>query len=183
VAHCPSCHPIVTPLIHTNIPKNIVEVQEFLLSKNMLSSKGESMIAVNDIEKNIVIFMCTTNLQFLSLVNTIYVDGTFTKFYIYTIFCQIFTIHGFFNNHYIPLVFCLLPSKCSEVYEYIFENIKRLCSNLNFEFCLVEINSDFEKSILNSASNIWPEIKLSTCRFHLEQCWFRKIQSWIKKYV
>jgi len=33
----------------TNIPKNIVEVQEFLESKNMLSSKGESMFAVNNI--------------------------------------------------------------------------------------------------------------------------------------
>jgi hypothetical protein len=61
-------------------------------------------------------------------------------------------------------VFCLLPSKCSEVNEYIVENIKRLCSNLNFEFSPVEIYSDFEKSILNSASNILPEIKLSTYR-------------------
>jgi hypothetical protein len=34
----------------------------------MLSYKGESMIAVNDIEKNIVIFTCTTILQFLSFV-------------------------------------------------------------------------------------------------------------------
>lgn len=163
------------PCRQTNIPKNIVEVQEFLVSNNMLSSKGESMIAVNDIEKNIVIFTCTTNLQFLSLVNTIYVDGTFT--YCTKFFCQLFTIHGFYNNHYIPLVFCLLPSKCCDVYEYVFENIKRLCSNLNFEFCPVEIYSDFEKSILNSASNIWPDIKLSTCRFHLGQCWYRKIQS------
>jgi hypothetical protein len=46
--------------IHTNIPKNIIEVQEFSLSNNMLSSKGESMIAVNDIQKNIIIFTCTT---------------------------------------------------------------------------------------------------------------------------
>ncbi|KAL4132259.1 hypothetical protein QTP88_009451 [Uroleucon formosanum] len=59
----------------------------------------------------------------------------------------------------------------------VFENIKRLCSNLNFKFCSVEIYSDFEKSILNSASNIWPDIKLSTCRFHLGQCRYRKIQS------
>jgi len=102
----------------------------------MLSSKGESMIAVNDIEKNIVIFTCTTNLQFLSLVNTIYVDGTFT--YCTKFFCQLFMIHGFYNNHYIPLVFCLLLSKCCDVYEYVFENIMRLCSNLNFEFCPVE---------------------------------------------
>jgi len=102
----------------------------------MLSSKGESMIAVNDIEKNIVIFTCTTNLQFLSLVNTIYVDGTFT--YCTKFFCQLFMIHGFYNNHYIPLVFCLLLSKRCDVYEYVFENIKRLCSNLNFEFCPVE---------------------------------------------
>jgi hypothetical protein len=42
--------------------KYIFEVQEFLLSKNMLSYKGESMIAVNDIEKKIVIFTYTTNL-------------------------------------------------------------------------------------------------------------------------
>jgi len=140
----------------TNIPKNIVEVQEFFVSNNMLSSKGKSMISVNDIEKKYFNFYCTTNLQFLSLVNTIYVDGTFT--YCTTCFCQLFTIHGFYYNHYILLVFCLLPSKCCDVYEYVFENIKRLCSNLNFEFCPVEIYSDFEKSILNSAFDIWPDI-------------------------
>lgn len=161
--------------IQKNIPKNVVEVQEFLQAENIISSKGESMVAVNDIENNIVIFTCTTNLQFLSLVKTIYVDGTFT--YCTKFFCQLFTIHGFYNNHYIPLIFCLLPSKCGEVYEYVFRNIKRLCSNLNLEFSPVEMYSDFEKSILNSASKIWPEIKLSTCRFHLGQCWYRKIQN------
>lgn len=34
----------------------------------------------------------------------------------------------------------------------------------------VEVYSDFEKSILNSASNIWREIKLSPCKFYLGQC-------------
>lgn len=70
------------------------------------------------------------------------------------------------------LIFLLLPSNSDEFYEYVFENIKCLYSNLNFEFSPILI---FKKSIINSAFNIWPEIKFSTCKFHLRQCWFRII--------
>jgi len=51
--------------IQTNISKNIVEVQEFLVSKNMLFSKGKSMIAVNDIKKKYCNFyVCQTSAVF-----------------------------------------------------------------------------------------------------------------------
>lgn len=68
------------------------------------------MVTVNDIENNIVIFTYTTNVSFLSLINTIYVDGTFT-YHTQFVF-QLFTIYGILNNHCIPLVYCLLLSKC-----------------------------------------------------------------------
>lgn len=80
--------------IRKNITKNIVEVQEFLRSENILSSKGESIVAVN--ENIINIFTCTKNMQFLSLMNSIYVDATFNT-YCKQLFCRLFTIHGFYK--------------------------------------------------------------------------------------
>lgn len=117
-----------------NISKIIVEIQEFLRIENILSSTGESMVAVDDllIEYNIVIFIFSTNSQFLSLVNTVYVNDT--CIYCTTYFCQIFTIYGFYNNPNIPLVFCLLPLKCGKDYKFVFQNIKCLYSNLNWVF-------------------------------------------------
>jgi len=61
-------------------------------------------------------FFCKTNLTLLSTVDTIYMDGTFQ--YCEGCFTQMFTIHGFQNGHYIPLIFCLLPDKKYETYFY-----------------------------------------------------------------
>lgn len=52
--------------IQRNFPQNVVEVQEFLQIENILSTKGQSKLAVSDIENNVVIFTCNTIFQFLS---------------------------------------------------------------------------------------------------------------------
>jgi hypothetical protein len=64
-------------------------------------------------DKNLVLFACKENLH-LSCDNThVFRDGAFRyapKFY-----CQLYTVHVFVNNFYVPIVYCLLPSENLEM--------------------------------------------------------------------
>jgi hypothetical protein len=55
---------------------------------------------------------------------SVFADGTYKcpKY-----FKQLYTIHGFKNGHYIPLVFCLLPSKSEACYRKMFSLLDDSC--------------------------------------------------------
>lgn len=53
---------------------------------------------------------------------TPYVDGTFS--YCPKFFKQFFIIHGFVNDFYVPLVFCILKDKFTDTYKQAFSCIK-----------------------------------------------------------
>lgn len=128
----------------------------------------------NDSLNNLIIFSCKENLSFLCGSETIYADGTFnycTKF-----FTQLFTVHGFQNGHYIPLVFCLLKDKQSKTYELCFLTLVNLCKSVNLIFKPKAVIIDFEKAIHTAATNVWDNAQIVGCRFHLGQAWWRKIQ-------
>jgi hypothetical protein len=129
---------------------------------------------VNDKEKHIIIFSCHTNLKFLSTCSRICVDGTFS--YCTKFFKQLFTIHGYKNGHYVPLVFALLTDKTVQTYEHCLQLVTSLCSSRQLIFAPIEIVIDFEKAIHQAVLNIWPNVIIIECRFHLTQAWWRKIQ-------
>lgn len=88
-------------------PTNIVDAHNALNSIDVKTKQSENFLLVNDEKENIIIFSCCeTNLLFLSTVYNIYMDGTFdcsTRF-----FLQFFSIHGYLNGYYVPLVFLLI---------------------------------------------------------------------------
>ncbi|CAG2190565.1 unnamed protein product [Mytilus edulis] len=99
-----------------NLPKSREEVHTLFEGYPVQTSKFENFLQVNDRENGIIIFTCTTNLECLCYVEEIFMDGTFKfcpKFFkqLY----HVYTIHGFKNGNYIPLVFILLTGK-SEKY-------------------------------------------------------------------
>ena len=104
----------------------------------------------------------------------IYADGTFT--YCAKYFTQVFTLHGFQNGHYIPLVFCLLIDKSIKSYELCFKKIVTECSKMNLVFKPTKFVIDFEQAIHRAVKSLWPETTVVGCRFHLSQAWWRKIQ-------
>jgi hypothetical protein len=60
-------------------------------------------VLCNDSESGIILFGCEANLKFLCTVSEeIFADGTYKCCPKY--FKQLYTIHGFKNGHYIPLV-------------------------------------------------------------------------------
>jgi len=158
-----------------NIPQSYDEVHKVLNDLNIKTNRQENFLLINDNQYNIVIFCTVENLNFLSNMNTFYVDGTFKS--CPKIFMQMFTIHTIHNNHYIPLIFCLLPNKQKEIYTQTFRMLCNECEKLNLKFLPQTIYVDFEEAIHNSILSVWPEINIKGCRFHLGQSWWRKIQN------
>ena len=156
------------------LPKSREEVQEILNSIEIKTIKDESFMLCNDISENIVIFSCKTNLDFMSKQQVLYMDGTFE--YCTKIFVQLFSIHVFTNNMYVPVVFCLLKDKKKTTYIQMFRLLVEKCNLLGYTLKPDKIVIDFEVSIHISVKEVWPDVKLIGCRFHLAQAWWRKIQ-------
>lgn len=157
------------------LPKNMDEVFQVLDSLQPKTCKNETFLLVNDSINKIVVFSCYTNLYFLCSVDTVYMDGTFN--YSSKFFTQFFTIHGYKNGHYVPLIFCLLPNKNQSVYEMLFKILIDKCYEFSLLLHLKYIVIDFELAIHNAVKNTWQNVDIIGCRFHLCQSWFRKIQS------
>jgi len=155
-------------------PTCISEVHDIVDFLKPITSKNENFLMINDINSNIIIFSCETNLSFLCKSETVYIDGTFS--YCPIFFLQLFTLHGFINNHYVPLVFCLLPDKKQETYFKVLSAITTKCDEYNLILNPKIITIDFEIAIHNTVKLVWPSCAIKGCRFHLTQSWYRKIQ-------
>ena len=85
----------------------------------VVANRDDDFVLCNDSESGIILFGCEANLKFICTVSEgIFADGTYKCCPKY--FKQLYTIHGFKNGHYIPLVFCLLPSKSEACYRKMF---------------------------------------------------------------
>lgn len=157
------------------LPKNEQDVYVAIENLCVKTNKEEEFCIKLSATDKIIIFSCFTNLHYLCSLETVYMDGTFqfcTQF-----FHQMFTIHGFDNGHYVPLVFNLITNKTTECYINIFKSIKQKCEEHNLTFEPKQVVIDFEYAIHNACIAVWPNINIVGCKFHLHQSWFRKIQS------
>lgn len=161
--------------VYPKLPQDLNEVHTVLDSIEVNTVLGENFLLLNDISNGIVMFSCDENIQFLSKLHTLYVDGTFN--YCAKYFCQLFTIHGIHNDHYIPLVFFLLKDKNQITYKRAFIELKNYCLKFTQVFEPEMIFVDFEKAIHNAILEVWTKVKIMGCRFHLGQSWWRKIQT------
>lgn len=161
--------------LQPKLPKNSFEVMQVLDTLHLETIKNEPFLAINNVEDQIIIFSCTSNLQHLCESEKIYLDGTFT--YCTKFFLQLFTLHIIKNGHYIPLAFCLLPNKLEKTYKKLFELLRNKCEQCKFTLAPKHAVVDFEIAIHNAIKSVWPNVKLVGCRFHLRQAWFRKIQN------
>lgn len=161
--------------VQPRLPSSISDVLHILPTLNLRTIKNEPFLLVTDKINNIVVFSCDTNLKFMCNSEKVYLDGTFR--YCTKYFLQLFTIHVVENGHYIPVAFCLLPNKLRSTYERLFVILKEKCCNANLIFAPKIIVADYELAIHKAISAQWPTTKITGCRFHLGQAWYRKIQS------
>jgi hypothetical protein len=104
-------------------------------------------------------------------VKEIFIDGTFKccpKF-----FEQLYTIHGYSNGHYIPLVFALLVSKSEDTYRKFLQHVIDICSARNLTFKPAVVHVDLEITVHNVFRQMFSETSIQCCRFHLGQSWWK----------
>jgi len=158
------------------LPKNRKDVHDVVDEVNTKTNKDESLLLINDRDAEIIIFSTYLNMECLcNSMSELFIDGTFMCCPRY--FYQLYTIHGCKNGNYVPLLYCLLPSKSEACYTKMWSLLLDYCQNKGLHLQPNIIHVDFEKAMHNSVKNLFPETQLDCCRFHLGQCWWRKIQS------
>ena len=116
--------------LHPAQPKNKAEFHSILDDIGVVTNKDDDFVLCNDSQSGIILFGCEVTLIFLCTVSEeIFADGTYKCCPKY--FKQLYTIHGFKNGHYIPLVFCLLPSKSEACYRKMFSLLDDSCKRFN----------------------------------------------------
>lgn len=151
------------------LPKSSREVQEALKKIVMKTIKNEEFLLKNDVNNGLVMFSCDSNLKYLCERDIILMDGTFE--YAPKYFTQLFTIHGYCDGSYTPLVFFLLKDKKKQTYCDIFGILKEECGKRQLCFNPKIVVVDFEHAIHEGVRLAFPGIKLVGCRFHLAQSW------------
>lgn len=161
--------------VYPTLPKTIDAVHIALDKLSPTTSENENFLLVNDKTENLVVLSCSTNLKFLCSLEKLYMDGTFE--YCTRYFCQMFSIHGMENGHYIPLAFCLLRDKRKTTYVNCLRSIVGECAKLQLNLVPKFVVIDFEEAIHSAVSEVWENAQIQGCRFHLTQAWWRKIQN------
>jgi hypothetical protein len=100
-------------------------------------------------------------------------DGTFQ--YACQHFYQFFTLHGFKNGLYVPVVFALLPNKTVHTYSKLSEHINIECSKFGLTLNPIKIVVVFENGIHLAIQHSFPQAQIKGCFFHLKQAWYKKI--------
>lgn len=86
-----------------NIPKSLEDAKKQLVDdQHNLTYKGNKFCFVSD-DENIFIFTCKQNLELLQSAEHVFGDGTFSFAPKY--FVQLYTIHVYTNNCYVPVTF------------------------------------------------------------------------------
>lgn len=155
--------------VFPTLPKDRLQTQQVLEGLGLKTNREENFLIENDFSNGIILFGCETNIAFLRKSASVYMDGTFE--YCPKYFYQLYTIHGFINNTYVPLLFALLPDKTINTYTNLFEKIRKLDIIPN-TFVV-----DFEIAVHKTLEIIFEGCDIRGCNFHLKQSWYRKIKN------
>ena len=94
----------------------------------------------------------------------VYMDGTFRI--VPTIFAQLYTLHAFYKGQMLPMAYFLLPNKEKETYKRMFQLLRSYTFSLNQTFRPVRFQIDYESSVLEAITEIFPEADRKGCFFH-----------------
>lgn len=99
-----------------------------------------------------------------------FVDGTFKVSP--ELFFQLFTVHVLIDKSCVPLIYVLLKNKSEATYIRVFQKLLELKPTLNPRSIL----SDYEKAIQNAVAQVFNNIEIFGCLFHLGQSLWRNVQ-------
>ncbi|CAI6363083.1 unnamed protein product [Macrosiphum euphorbiae] len=124
-------------------------------------------------------FICITtedNLNFMSSCTEYFSDGTFQ--FAPNFFMQMYTVHCFKNGFYLPVIFIFLKDKFKQTYIEMWKFIKELyLQHTSQTLNLCKLHIDFEIGAHEAVREVFPNVQLIGCRFHLSQSWWRYINA------
>ena len=120
-----------------------------------------------------LIFATPRNITALNYLRTWLSDGTF--YVAPKIFYQSYSTHALIDVKAIPLLFALLPDKKQKTYTKLLQIVAGFCGTDDGIFVL-----GFEKAVINSIRDIFPNHIMRLCMFHLAQNVQKHIQAKFK---
>jgi len=88
---------------------------------------------------------------------------------------QLYTIHGYKNGFYVPLVYFFLKDKFKNTYINVWKYLINICEKQSLLFKIEILHIDFEIGAIQATKEVFTDVKIKTCRFHLAQAWWRKV--------
>ena len=157
-----------------NLPPLPESIQDIAFEGEWTTTlSGETFLLHKD-DKSLI-FTTEQNLRLLSQSTTVFMDGTFKS--CPRLFSQLYSIHGSYRDHVIPLVYCLLCEKSRATYHAVFNKIRDRMAELDLTFSPATFITDFESAIIPALQHNFPASTHQGCYFHFTQAIWRQVQT------
>ena len=127
-----------------------------------------------DSNSRIIAYSSDQQLRHLANASTWYMDGNFKMSP--QGFKQLYVIHASMGESSVPAVFAFLERKNQAAYKELFEAIEDKLLDMNLTVDPDKVICDFESALIQAVGNIFGDVDIQGCFFHLTQSTWRKIQ-------
>ncbi|CAF0810125.1 unnamed protein product [Didymodactylos carnosus] len=101
-------------------------------------------------------------------------DGTFKTRPL--LFQQVYVLMGRYHGETIPVVWCLTSCRTQSVYDAIWKKLQKIAKHMQMPWKVTKCMMDFERAVMNSFHEAFPNIDVKCCWYHFVQSLWRKIQ-------
>jgi len=109
----------------------------------------------------VTIFTTASNLCVLCSCDFLLMDGTFKS--CPRFFTKLYTVFGYANDTYMPLVYAVLSNKDQLTCEFLFGRIMDQCNSVNLTLNPSTVITDFEKAAMNAVAAVFPNAQRRGC--------------------
>ena len=168
-----------------NLPPEPRSLADIVIPDAFLTTISRCPLGGPDIESQFVIFdtgaesgdqrvlgfSTDSLLDFLKSTPHWLMDATFKI--VPSIFTQLLVIHGQWGvtNQTLPCVYVLMKGKSQDLYTIVFRELRRV-----LDFCPDTVMADFEKSLHNALQEVFENVQITGCFFHLCQSIRKHVQ-------
>ncbi|XP_060858511.1 uncharacterized protein LOC132935858, partial [Metopolophium dirhodum] len=156
------------PIYPTNLNEAISQLNN-IQNNDLCLFKSDQFVFVPETND----FVCITtsqNLNVMSKQTELFGDGTYNNF-APKFFLRLYTLHTYYvNGFHVPITYFFLPNKTKQIYIKMWKYLLKICLALNVQ----KLNLDFEIGAHEVVKEIFPNVIIETCRFHIVQAWRRK---------
>lgn len=151
--------------------------EDVILEAELLKMEDGSsfLLEDNNFGERLIILCGRNGKESLKCHTDFFMDGTFKS--CSKQFKQIYTIHADYgsseevtNIH--PVLFALLPNKTKDTYVRLFLCIIQVIPEWN----PINVTIDFEAATMSALREVFPQVEIHGCYFHMKKCLWRKVQ-------